>query len=99
MKIANGGPFALVFLVFTLVCHLGLVASPVQAGDDTPVFVPEDGNLFDNSVPVLNYYKNWETGVGILAAMSTWVTCITSINPRMVFGEVKARRTKSITLE
>jgi hypothetical protein len=39
-------------MVFALVCNLGLVASLVQAADDTPVFVPEDGGLFDNSVPV-----------------------------------------------
>ena len=46
----RGRPFAFVFMAFALVCNLGLVASPAQAGDDTPVFVPEDGSFLNNSV-------------------------------------------------
>ena len=52
MDIARGRPFAFVFKVFALVCTLGLVASLGQAADDIPVFAPEDGSLFDNSVPI-----------------------------------------------
>jgi len=52
VKIAKGRSCALVFMVFTLVWILGLVASPGQAADGTHDLIPEDGSFFDNSVPV-----------------------------------------------
>ena len=61
MKTRKGRPVAPILVALSLLCHLGLVLSPVRAADDIPFPAPEDGRWFARSLPVSQKIQEWRT--------------------------------------